>query len=460
LPRKRGKLTLLFVVLIAVASMPVAVRGYTLPDFTLSVSPSSITTRQGGTAGTVATIRSYSDYEIIVDLNIVGLPSHAGFSLSNVVDLMPGGTAYRTLFIYPGSTPAGSYQLTLVGMPRSYGGAPQQDYFTLTVTPSYNPPTPNPNADFDFWVISNSIYIVAGGSDTVKVNVSPFNGFSSGVSLSASGVPEGVYLGWSTMRLDTSNGFATAIVTINVDQSAPPSDSMITFIGQGGGRTHTDILSLSVGVVPTAFDLSLPSTSVSVAAGSSVEFTLAVTSNSDSTMDVSLSQGVSWEGMNMTISPTQVTVSPGATAYSTVAITTDASTPPDTYGMSIAGTGGGNTYTVQFELVVTPQPDFDISVVSNSIQLTRGDTWNADVSVNPIGQFSSNISLTASGNPDGMKLEFSPTQLAPAQGVGTSTVTVTIDPTTATGEYTITITGTPPEGQAHSCTLTVTVTSQ
>jgi uncharacterized membrane protein len=250
LPRQRGKLTLLFIVLIAVASMPVAVRGYTLPDFTLSVSPSSITTRQGGTAETVATIRSYSDYQIIVDLNLVGLPSRAGFSLSNVVDLMPGGTAYRTLFIYPGSTPAGSYQLTLVGMPRSYGGASQQDYFTLTVTPSYNPPTPNPNADFD------------------------------------------------------------------------------------------------------------------------------------------------------------------------------------------------------------------ISVVSNSIQLTRGDTWNADVSVNPIGQFSSNISLTASGNPDGMQLEFSPTQLAPAQGVSTSTVTVTINPATPTGEYTITITGTTPEGQAHSCTLTVAVTSQ
>ena len=102
-------------------------------------------------------------------------------------------------------------------------------------------------------------------------------------------------------------------------------------------------------------------------------------------------------------------------------------------------------------------PAFTIAASPASVSVVRGSSGSSTISTSVSGGFDSAIALSASGQPAGVTVAFSPTSIA-APGSGTSGVTFTVASTTVTGTYPITITGTG-DSITHTTSVSLTVTA-
>jgi hypothetical protein len=120
-------------------------------------------------------------------------------------------------------------------------------------------------------------------------------------------------------------------------------------------------------------------------------------------------------------------------------------------GLSGCGSSGSSTQTL------TPTPDFTLAASPGTVSIVQGGSGSSTLTTAVSGGFDASIALTASGEPAGVTVAFSPTSI-PAPGSGTSKATLTVASTVATGSYTITVAG---AGQSvtHTATITLTVTS-
>jgi subtilase family serine protease len=102
-------------------------------------------------------------------------------------------------------------------------------------------------------------------------------------------------------------------------------------------------------------------------------------------------------------------------------------------------------------------PNFTISAAPGAVSVVQGGNGTSTITTAVSGGFNSAIALTASGQPAGVTVSFSPTSIA-APGSGSSTMTMAVASTTATGTYTITVTGTG-GSTTHTATVSLTVTT-
>jgi uncharacterized membrane protein len=128
-----------------------------------------------------------------------------------------------------------------------------------------------------------------------------------------------------------------------------------------------------------------------------------------------------------------------------------------TYTITVTGTGGGITHAATVSLTVTAPAagGFTISVSPTSGSLRQGQSGTATVTTALSGGFDSGIALSASGEPTGVTISFTPSSIA-APGSGKSSMRLTVSRTAKTGTYPITITGTG-SGVTHATTLTFEV---
>jgi subtilase family serine protease len=105
----------------------------------------------------------------------------------------------------------------------------------------------------------------------------------------------------------------------------------------------------------------------------------------------------------------------------------------------------------------TSSPSFTISASPASVSVVQGNSGTSTITTAISGGFDSAIALSATGQPTGVTVTFSPTSIA-APGSGTSTATLAVASTTATGTYTITVSGVG-GGITQTTTIGLTVTS-
>lgn len=105
----------------------------------------------------------------------------------------------------------------------------------------------------------------------------------------------------------------------------------------------------------------------------------------------------------------------------------------------------------------TQTPAFTLSASPTSVSVVQGSNGTSTLTTTVSGGFNSAVGLSATGQPTGVTVSFSPTSIA-APGSGTSTMTMAVGSTTATGTYTITVTATG-GGITHTTTVSLTVTS-
>ena len=100
-------------------------------------------------------------------------------------------------------------------------------------------------------------------------------------------------------------------------------------------------------------------------------------------------------------------------------------------------------------------PGFSLSASPASVTVVEGNAGTSTISSTVSGGFNSAVTLSASGQPTGVTVTFSPTSIT---GTGSSTMTITVASSTATGTYSITVTGT--SGSTNeTTTVSLTVTS-
>jgi subtilase family serine protease len=102
-------------------------------------------------------------------------------------------------------------------------------------------------------------------------------------------------------------------------------------------------------------------------------------------------------------------------------------------------------------------PTFNISASPASVSVLQGSNGTSSITTGVVQGFNAALALSASGQPAGVTISFSPASIA-APGSGTSTLTLAVASTTAVGTYTITVTGTG-GGVTQTTTVSLTVTS-
>jgi subtilase family serine protease len=99
-------------------------------------------------------------------------------------------------------------------------------------------------------------------------------------------------------------------------------------------------------------------------------------------------------------------------------------------------------------------PGFGLTASSTTVSVLQGNTGTSTITSTVLNGFSGRISLSATGQPVGVTVTFSPTSLT---GSGTSTITFAVGNSAAVGTYRITVTGTSGSiKEAVAVTLTVT----
>lgn len=220
-----------------------------------------------------------------------------------------------------------------------------------------------------------------------------------------------------------------------------------------GSPTPALIAALTSTTASPSFSLSSSPGSVSVVQGSSGSSTVATSISGGFNSPITLSATGQPSGVTLTFNPTSI-AAPGS-GSATLTITVASGVATGTYPITITGTGGGVTKTTAVSLTVSAATSgaFTISVLPTAGSLSRGQSGYAVVTTSATGGFNSAIALSASGQPSGVTVSFSPASVA---GSGTSNMLVNVARNAAIGTYPITIIGTG-GGGTHTATLTFSV---
>src|SRR4029077_19384025 len=139
--------------------------------------------------------------------------------------------------------------------------------------------------DFSLSALPTSLSIATGSSGTSTITITPKNGFTGSVTLSASGMPTGV-----TAAFGTNPTTATSVLTLTASSTATLGTSTITITGTSGALSHTTTVALTVSTTVTPdFSLSASPNTLTIAQGSSGSSTVTVTPQSGFTGSVNLS---------------------------------------------------------------------------------------------------------------------------------------------------------------------------
>jgi len=174
------------------------------PDFSLSVTPNSKTVVRGNAATYTVTVGSINGFSNPVNLSVVnGLPTSASASYSG--NPVTPGSSGSVMISTSSTTPAGTYPITIGG---TSGTLSHQITATLVVTTGANP-------DFSISVNPSSQSISRrGGSTTYTVTVTPLNGFTGSVSLTATGLPGSIFGSFSANPITITNGSGASTLTL------------------------------------------------------------------------------------------------------------------------------------------------------------------------------------------------------------------------------------------------------
>jgi hypothetical protein len=254
-------------------------------------------------------------------------------------------------------------------------------------------------------------------------------------------------------------GSGTSTMTITVGASTAVGTYPITVTGTGGSTTHTTTVTLTVtssgGV--TVLQNGVPVTNLSGATNSQQFFSLAVPAGATNlSFQISGGTGDADLYVRFGAQPTTATYDCRPFISGNNETCSFAAPQTGTYFVMLNGFAAYSGVTLVGSYTVST-PDFSISASPSSVSVVQGNAGTSTITTAVSGGFNNAIALSASGQPAGVTVGFSPTSIA-APGSGSSTITITVGSSTATGTYTITVTGTG-GSTTHTTPVTLTVTS-
>jgi regulation of enolase protein 1 (concanavalin A-like superfamily) len=207
-----------------------------------------------------------------------------------------------------------------------------------------NWPTGGPIPRFSLSASPSSLTITQGSSGTSIITVNPVNGFNSSISLSASGLPNGV-----TAIFNPASATSTSTLTLTASATAATGLVNVTIAGTAGLLTNTTTIALTVNNNGN-FTLFLSPNKLSVLQGASGTSSVTITPQNGFNGNVSLSASGLPGGVSASFSPNP------ATASSTLTLTASSTAATGTVTVTVTGTSGSLSNSTTIALTVTPLP--------------------------------------------------------------------------------------------------------
>lgn len=360
-----------------------------IPDYSLSVTPTTATIVKGASQGDIAVAIARTSFDGAVTLSLGGAPS--GVTATFTPDAPTLGTATMSLAV-GASVAAGTYTLAING-----AGAPgvRTTPFTLTVAEV---------PDYSLSVAPASLTLQQGSAGNATVTIGRTN-FGGAVTLALGGpVPNGVTAAFAPAAPTTG----PSTLTLTVGASVAPGTYALSVSGTGTPGTRSTPLQLVVTQAPD-YSLSLTPASASIARGGSRnDLTVGIARTAFSGPVTLALAGPVPSGVSATFEPSAPTIT-----ASTMAVSVGVGTPVGTYALRVDGTGTPGTRSTPFTLTVTDPGSFTISVTpTSSVTVQAGADANRTITINRTN-YTADVTLTAENLPAGMSATFAPN---PANG--------------------------------------------
>jgi kumamolisin len=207
----------------------------TTPSYSLSASPTTVSIAQGGSNTSASTITSTvsGGFDSAIMLVASGAPTGVTVTLTPT-SITGAGNSTMSISV-ASSVATGTYTITVTG---TSGSTVETTTVSLTVTAPASPA-------FTISVSPSSGYLDQGQSGYATVTTAVSGGFSSAITLSATGIPSGVTGSFSPNPIKAP-GSGTSHFTLTVSRTAKTGTYPITITGTGGGITHTTTLTFQV----------------------------------------------------------------------------------------------------------------------------------------------------------------------------------------------------------------------
>ncbi len=320
-----------------------------------------------------------------------------------------------------------------------------------------NGPDVSANANFTFYTCADQTTCLANEYGGTSFAAPMWAGYIALVNqqLAANGKPTIGFLNPTIYSQNVTSSYGADFHDITSGTSGSYSAVTGYDLVTGWGSPNTGLISALTGSSSQnpSFSLSASPTSLSVAAGSSGSSTITSTVSNGFDSAVALTASGAPSGVTVSFSPSSITGTGSSAATFTVASTAAAGT----YSITITGTSGSttSTATVSLTITTTQKGTFSVSVSPTSGSLNQGQSGYAVVTTSVSGGFNSAITFTASGQPSGVTVSFSPASIA-APGSGSAHMNISVARSAKTGTYPITITATG-GGVTHTTTLSLQV---
>jgi hypothetical protein len=136
-------------------------------------------------------------------------------------------------------------------------------------------------------------------------------------------------------------------------------------------------------------------------------------------------------GLFASLDPLQVSLGPGESSASILTVFPPVKLMPGAYSTEVTGVSGSKSHTITVKIVVTPRPDFVLSINPENLQVDVGGSTTATLNIAFQNVLTEPVDLTVIA-PDGIIATLNPSSL---EGSGTSTLSLTVAITVASGSY-------------------------
>jgi subtilase family serine protease len=203
----------------------------TIPNFTISASPASVSVVQGGNGSSTITTAVSGGFNSAIALTASGQPTGVTVSFSPSSIAAPGSGTSTMSIAVASTTATGTYTITVTG---TGGSITQNATVTLTVTAVAA-------GNFTLSASPTSLTITRSSHGTTTITIHPTNGFAGSVTLLASGLGTGVTAAFSP---NPTTGAST--LTLTASSTATTGTRTVTITGVSGSLSHTTTISLRV----------------------------------------------------------------------------------------------------------------------------------------------------------------------------------------------------------------------
>ena len=406
------------------------------PDFRLTVTPNDVSVPAGQSTSVTVTATGVNGFGGTVTVNS---PNLRDLTFSPMTFTLPAGGS-QVVMIAAASTAVPSTQIGVFS--GTAPGIPGTRTAAVAVTIAAGP-------DFTLTVTPPAASIAASQSIMLAVGVTPINGFTGIVTVTAPNSPN---LTFNPPTFMVPAGGSQMVTVTALPGTAPMTfTGVFSGVATGVNGPRTAPVTITITAAPD-FTLEVMPSSVTIAQAGSTTVTVNATALNGFTGPITVN---SLPSAGVTVNPPMFTLIPGTPQMVNVSILSTAPTGGGNVVFSGVAAGVSGPRTATLSISVSARPDFSLAVMPTSISIPLRGSGTAVVTVVASNAFIGGVLITGAA-PAGVTLNPSTFTLTPGQ---MQTVRIDVGAMTILGMGVIRFTGTS-GSLTHTADLLLNVTPQ